>query len=1348
MVRRDKGRNLEFRILGPLEALEDGAPVALGGAKQKALLAVLLLNANEVVSTERLIDALWDEPPARPTKAVQVYVARLRKALGRTLQSRPPGYVLELTPEQLDLARFQRLCGEASDRPGATAAKLREALSLWRGPALAEFTNEPFARAERSRLEELRLEALEERIELELSEGAHAALTGELEALVGAHPLRERPRAQLMLALYRCGRHADALALYREGRQTLVQELGIEPSRALRALEAAILRQDEALDLPRRSDGSSVAGRRPADAHRPPDKAKPIETRDERRVVSVICVEANPSSAGLGTADPEDRRAALQPFRDVTQSEIERFGGSVISLVGNTVIGLFGAPAHEDDPERAVRAALALRHRITEETADLQVRMAISTGPALIPGGPSSSERDAMATGDVVGATQTLVLHAPANSIVVGDQTYRTTRDTIEYRPAASRDGQSTWEAIEARAKRGVDLVREPRTAMVGRAHELDMLHAALARAVEERTPQLVTLVGVPGIGKSRLVFELAKARASEPEAIRWLQGRCLSYGDGVSFWALGEIVKTEAGILESDTAERADEKLRAAVTAVVSDEEEAGWVESHLRPLVGARGDSGSGESFAAWSRFLDSLAQRTPLVLAIEDLQWADDGLLDFIEELAGRLRDCPLLVLCTARLELLERRPGWGGGQSNGLTISLPPLSNADTAALVSALEHAPRETDALASLVARAGGNPLCAEQLARVSAEVEPSKELPDTVHGIIAARLDTLSAVEKAVLQDGAIVGEVFWPGALEAIGHLSREEAEQLLVGLERKEFVQKARSTSIAGEAEYAFRHVLLRDVAYDQIARAAREHKHRSAAEWTEALGRAEDHAEMLAHHFLSALRYARSSGHEDRDLVDRTRRSLAAAGQRAFGLASYASAARFYNDALELAQDADSGRVALIIQAGRARHAADGSGIDLLEQGFQALESRGDGGAAAEVAVEIARRSWLGGDRDRAYNYIERALRLIDECGDSRGRAYALVERAGYHMNASEHHEAIELAQEALPLTRELRLDELRIRALDVIGCSRASLGDPNGIDDLRSAIALARAHGAFSRLIVAELNLHSALLARGQITAAFHALDAACRDAASYGTADQRSWCGVSQAHAAALGGRWEEASQLLDEGIAQAEAGAFHYSDPAARGLRARIALARGDLTLADTDSESALARARQTKDPQLLAPALVVRAIVLLAQDRREHAHRLATELIDDGSRLVPALLELHPTVTPIELAWLMRQLGRETELSTALEDAWPTPWVEAATAITSSDYERALAAVASLGVPPVEAYTQLRVAEELVKVGGLLAARDLLARAAAFYRGVGAAGYVAQADKLSAEADTASVS
>jgi len=487
--------------------------------------------------------------------------------------------------------------------------------------------------------------------------------------------------------------------------------------------------------------------------------------------------------------------------------------------------------AAEDDPERAVRAALEIRRGISESP---------------------------VTAGEVVSSAQRLQVAAPVSAILVGEQTYRTTREVIDYSeaaPTAAKAGAGAilaWHALAALPRRGVDLVREPRTPLVGRKRELELLVSTLTRAIEERSPQFVTLVGVPGIGKSRLVFELSKRFDQEREQITWRQGRCLSYGDGVSFWALGEIVKAQAGILETDRPDQAEEKLRTAVAALPLTMDEATWVEREIWPLIGSSGERSpeerSEERFAAWRCFLEAMAERKPLVLALEDLHWADDGLLDFLEELADRLRDAPLLVLCTARPEFLERRPAWGGGKTNVVTIALAPLSEDETGQLLEAvLEQRELEAEVREALVARAAGNPLYAEQFARVLEEIGAVQQLPETVQGIIAARIDGLPLADKAVLQDAAVIGKVFWPGAVEAIGDIPHREVRGRLVSLERKEFVQQARRSSVVGEPEYSFRHILLRDVAYAQIPRAARGERHRRAAGWIQSPGRPDDHAE---------------------------------------------------------------------------------------------------------------------------------------------------------------------------------------------------------------------------------------------------------------------------------------------------------------------------------------------------------------------------------------------------------------------------------------------------------------------------------------------------------------------
>ena len=415
--------------------------------------------------------------------------------------------------------------------------------------------------------------------------------------------------------------------------------------------------------------------------------------REERKIVTVLFADLVGFTARAETMDPEDVRALLAPYHAHLREELERFGGTVEKFIGDAVM------AHEDDAERAVRAALAIRDWVREQDEELQLRIAVSTGEALVDLGARPEAGEGMASGDVVNTAARLQAAAPVNGILVSQTTHRATRYAIDYRehPPVEAKGKakpiSVWEPLEARVRPG-DRVQLTKALLIGRSEELELLRGALARVRRERRPQLVTLIGMPGIGKSRLVGELLAGVEAEREPITWRRGRSLPYGDGVSFWALAEIVKAQVGILETDTVEIAEQKLRNALATAITEPPDAQWVERHLRPLVGltadgaVRGDRRA-EAFAAWRRFIAALAVGGPLVLVFEDLHWADEDLLDFVETLVEWLGDVPLLVLCTARPDLLQRRSAWAAGRSDAETISLGPLSDDDTAKLISSL-----------------------------------------------------------------------------------------------------------------------------------------------------------------------------------------------------------------------------------------------------------------------------------------------------------------------------------------------------------------------------------------------------------------------------------------------------------------------------------------------------------------------------------------------------------------------------------------------------------------------------------------------------------------------------------
>ena len=573
---------MEFRILGPLEVLDDsGCALALGGPKQRALLAVLLLDAGAVVSADRLIEELWGEdPPGSARGVLQVYVANLRKLLepGRTtgaaptvLRTQPPGYRLDPGAHRFDLVTFRRLAAtgtaraEAGDPHGAAEA-LTEALALWRGPVLSDLAVGLDTQGTLAQLEEQRLAALEQRVEVELALGRHRDLVGELEALVAAHPLREQLWSLLIVALYRCQRQAEALDAYRKARHTLAEELGIDPGRPLQELERAVLAQDPALDWTP-----------PATTPPPPDPVQPPAPArrpgEERKVVTVLCCGLTGAPAS-GPVDPEDARARLRPYQELVLAEIRRFGGTPEWSYGQRVVGVFGAPsAHEDDPERAVRAGLRILEAARERTADpgdaVSVRVGVSTGEALVALDPGNQAGEGLVSGQVADTAAELGALASAGGLLVDEATWRPTRNQVNYEavePAPPGRGPlGAWRATAARSRHGAELREPAATPFVGREDELAVLHGLYRRAVREESLQLVVVTGEAGVGKSRLVS--GAVRRSWTASPTWSTGgraAACPTATGVAFWALGEIVKAEAGILESDGPETAAGKLAA----------------------------------------------------------------------------------------------------------------------------------------------------------------------------------------------------------------------------------------------------------------------------------------------------------------------------------------------------------------------------------------------------------------------------------------------------------------------------------------------------------------------------------------------------------------------------------------------------------------------------------------------------------------------------------------------------------------------------------------------------------------------------------------------------------------
>jgi predicted ATPase/class 3 adenylate cyclase len=1057
-----------------------------------------------------------------------------------------------------------------------------------------------------------------------------------------------------------------------------------------------------------------------------------VETvaREERKVVTVVFCDLVGSTARAERLDPEDVRTLLSNYHVRVREQLERFGGTVEKFIGDAVVAFFGAPvAHEDDPERAVRAAFAIRDWAMDEP-DLHVRIAVNTGEALVAVGAQPHEGEGIVSGDVVNTAARLQSAAPVDGILVGEQTFRATGRAIAYRvvePVVAKgkaEPVAAWQALEARSRFGVDVARRSAAPLVGRDREVELLVAALERAVGDRTPQLVTLVGVPGIGKSRLLAELFQAIERDQRLVTWRQGRSLPYGEGVSFWAVGEMVKAQAGVLETDTEAEAAEKLGAAVGRLVADEAEARWVTSHVRPLAGLAGDGEGGgaadrrgEAFAAWRRFFEALAEQRPLVLVFEDLHWADDGLLDFVDQLADRLADIPVLLVASARPELLARRPAWGGGKANAVTLSLAPLSDDDTARLVHALlERSVLPAEVQTALLERAGGNPLYAEEFVRMASERGSEEvELPGSVQGIIAARLDALDPADKELLQDAAVVGKVFWSGALAAITGRDPLELEERLYELERRELVRRERRSSVAGESEYAFRHVLLRDVAYGSIPRGARVERHRLAAEWIESLGRPDDHADLLAHHYLAAIELARAAGVDASAFAEPAAAALLRAADRSLALNAFAAAARMYEEALALGL-AGEDRLQAVFRRGVALHIlGDPARVAVLEEARALFEAAGDDEAAAEASSTLAEALWYSGRWDAHKAALARAQELVQGHEPSAAVARVRAQTARHAMLDADDEEAIRVGREALAMAERIGLDELRANILTTIGTALSNSELGAGDEMLREAVAL----GATLNSVEgprALSNLGVSAYYQGSISDEHELLLEACAAAERVGSDNLARFDEGLLAWSFYALGDWNESLRRCDAFIAECEAGSAHTLESIAHSTRAQILLGRDELDGAAQALSRAIELCSELDDQTLFRARLVAARV----------SHELG-RLDEARAALLTALAETDRTFLhdPIAFALLAEPLGLSDRLDELCSRNGSGPWVEIARFVGAGELAEAARRLDEAGHLSLAAEVRLR-----------SQANDELEKAIDFFRSVDATRYVMRAE------------
>jgi DNA-binding SARP family transcriptional activator len=929
-----------------LAVVEDGRTILLGRQRLRALLAYLLLHANEPISSDRLIDEVWGPDPAKTaTASLQNYVSRLRKAIGADLLlSQPPGYVLRVDPEHFDLARFERLVAEAQRaEPRERAEKLKAALGLWRGRALEDLAYEPGVRDEVGRLEEMRLTALEQRIEADLALGAATELVSEIEQLVDEHPLREKPRGQLMLALYRSGRQADALEAYQQARRVLMDELGLEPSEELRALQQGILRHDATLLEVARSA-----------AERAPD----------RRHVTVLFCDLVDSTRIAAELDPEVYRQVMSNYFAAVRTPIAHHGGTIEKFIGDAVMAVFGVPTlHEDDALRAVRAAAEVQEAL--RVLEVSARIGVSTGEVHVLSDPGT---DLHVSGAVASLASQLEGRAPAGGVLLADETYRLVRDAV--RAEAVGDA---WRLDEVLTDAPA-YARRLDAPLVGRQEELERLRGAYANAMSDEHCRVVTIVGEAGIGKTRLARELVEALRAEA---RVLVGRCVSYGDGATYLPIAEIVRAAAG-----------EPSLTAIRSLLEGEDDADVVAQRVAELVGiAESPAAPGEAFWAVRRFLEALARKGPVLLALDDIHWAEPTLLDLVEYL-GEWAEGPILLLCLARGDLLEARPGWGGPTSTGFLVELDPLPELMLGTLVEQLAGEPVD-ELQQRIVDHAGGNPLFAEQMLALAREAPDLDfgEPPATVEALLASRLDRLDPHELAVLRRAAVLGRLFSRAELEDLS--PGNDVDRRLASLTERGLVHFIRD-------RFRFHHVLMRDVAYRGIPKSERAELHELAAR---GLDRRDDADELVGYHFEQAYGYLTQLAKPDEHalhLANAGGERLGRAGIRAWKRADAPAAVNLLSRAVELMPGADE----LACELGAALRVRDDldRSREVLLKAAESPEQR----LALRAQIELAFLRSLSEPNcaDALLEVASSALPMLEAAGDDRGlgRAWLCIAHA--------------------------------------------------------------------------------------------------------------------------------------------------------------------------------------------------------------------------------------------------------------------------------------------------------------------------------------------------------------
>ncbi len=836
----------------------------------------------------------------------------------------------------------------------------------------------------------------------------------------------------------------------------------------------------------------------------------PTAPTAERRLVSVLFADLVGFTALSENRDAEEVRDLLSRYFDLSRQIIDRYGGTVEKFIGDAVMAVWGAPiAKEDDAERSVRAGLELASAVAAMgdevgASDLRARVGVLTGEAAVTLG---AEGQGMVAGDLVNTASRIQSVADPGSVLVGDVTRRATEAAIAYEDAGTHELKGKEESVQLwRALRVVGTLRGSMRAkgleapFVGRDREMRLVKE-LFHATAEGKAHLVSVLGVAGVGKTRLSWEYERYMDGLADDVWWHRGRCLAYGEGVAYWALAEMVRRRAGIVEAEALASAMPKVRAMVEEHIPDPEERKWVEPRLLHLLGLEERSAADQSdlFSAWRLLFERLADTDPVVMVFEDLQWADSALLDFIEYLLEWSKDHPLFILTLSRPEITERRPTWGAGRRSFTSLFLEPLRQESMDELIRGLVPG-LSTEITSTILERAQGVPLYAVEtvrmlidrglLEKVDGGYRPAGdiedlEVPETLHALIAARLDGLTAEERRVIQDGAVLGKTFTVPGLASLDGFDHEQLDSHLSSLVRKEFLSVQADPQSPERGQYGFVQDLVKKVAYDTLSKKERKAKHLAAADFIEETwtGEEDEIVEVVASHLLEAYQAAPDAPDAE-EIKGRARDTMTRAGERAASLAANDEAQRYFVDAAELTDD-PLDRAKLFERAGVAAwvggRAEDAT--DLMGRAIALFEEQDETHAAARVSARLGEVTWLSGRIDQAVEQMERSFEVLsgDEPDEDLAWLAAQLGRFLYFIGQTER--AAERLERALELAESMGLPEVLSHALNSKGAliMMGLRGRPEeGFALLRHSLDVALDHEEWDAALRAYYNLANLL----------------------------------------------------------------------------------------------------------------------------------------------------------------------------------------------------------------------------------------------------------------------------